>query len=273
MNPDIETTLRDDLHHLVADQPCTPDIDVAEQRGRQLRRRSVTTRGVVALSVVAGVTAAAIAITNQPATHTVEAVPAASAQVIVAHTVAALTAQDAVLRVTAQTTGLDQRGTVDSTDQAAETVYSSGGRTTMVVAYRLVSPGKFEGRMIDFTKRTWSEQSQSPLVAIENPGKQIIDQLRQDATVGTNGRVKVIATGVVDGQLADELALLDTNGQNQSGTMWISRATSLPIKSASPDSMESYQWSGPGSVDPASLWPSVPAGFTQVPPTPLFGKP
>lgn len=284
MNPDIETTLRDDLHRIVADQPFAPDVDVAERRGRALRRRGTAVRGVAVLAVVAGVTAAGLAIANRPgaaptqriATAPIPAAPApaASAQVILARTVAAVSAQDAVLRVSVHTADVDQHNTVDSSDQASEMNYTTpAGQPVWTLAIHQTSPGRFEARMIDYRKQVWFDTPMTGFTGVQNPGTEIIDQLKKDQTTKENGCVKVVSTAVVDGQLADQLALLDTNCQNSSGSMWISRATSLPIKSDSPGATVAYQWSGPGSVNPATLWPTVPAGFQQIPPTPTFDKP
>lgn len=268
----METQLCDDLRALVADQPFVPTVAPAEQRGRRLRRRGTVIRGVAVVSVVAGITATALVVHHtaatrpeQIATAPVPAIPApaAPAQLIVDRTVAAVAAQDAVLRVT----GDDHRTTYDSVHQDYELTYLSGGTPTWTKAIRQTGPGKFEMRVIDYQKQVWADTTEVDAVVL-NPGTQIINALKEDETTRRNGCAKVVDTATVDGQLADKLALFDRTCQNSTGWMWISRATSLPITSESAGETLTYQWSG--AIDPAGMWPAAPAGFEQIQPTMEF---
>jgi hypothetical protein len=81
-----------------------------------------------------------------------------------------------------------------------------------------------------------------------------------------NDRVRFVGTAVIDGQAAYVISFTELNYTRSTATEWISKATMLPIKSVSRAVTVSYQWSGPGSVNPATAWPSVPAGFTKVDP-------
>jgi hypothetical protein len=62
MNDHTETLLREELHSIAARQPFTPDISAIERRGRQLRRRTTTARGLAGLGVAAAVTAVAVTV-------------------------------------------------------------------------------------------------------------------------------------------------------------------------------------------------------------------
>jgi hypothetical protein len=62
MNNHTETLLREDLRSIATGQPFTPDISAIERRGRQLRRRAITARGLAGLGVAAAVTAVSVAV-------------------------------------------------------------------------------------------------------------------------------------------------------------------------------------------------------------------
>jgi len=233
--------LETELRNLVADQPFVPDIEIAVRRGRRLRRRSTAIRGAAVLSVVAGVTATAVAL-NQPA-------PPESAQVIVARTVAAITAQNGAYRIT----GADRQDIFDSIHQASEITDFSNGKPIWTQAVRTTGPGKFEMRVIDYQKRVWADTTRAAMGVVS--GSQLADEFRQ-------GCFKVVDTAVIDGQPADKLATC----QPSATSTWISRATWLPISVESNGKTVTYQWFD--SIDPSTTWPAVPAGFRQVQPTP-----
>ena len=66
MTTNTETQLREDLRSMTAGQPFTPDISSIERRGRQLRRRATTARGLAGLGAAAAVTAVAVAVAASP---------------------------------------------------------------------------------------------------------------------------------------------------------------------------------------------------------------
>jgi hypothetical protein len=61
MNNHTEALLREDLRSITASQPFCPDVSAIERRGRQLRRRTTTARGLAGLGVAAAVTAVSVA--------------------------------------------------------------------------------------------------------------------------------------------------------------------------------------------------------------------
>jgi hypothetical protein len=61
MNSQDEIQLSDDLRHLVADPPFTPDVEAIGRRGRRQRRRGLAVRGLAGLTV-AGVAVAGVAV-------------------------------------------------------------------------------------------------------------------------------------------------------------------------------------------------------------------
>ena len=48
-------------------------------------------------------------------------------------------------------------------------------------------------------------------------------------------------------------------------TVWISRSSWLPLQSASPGMSVGYEWTAPGSISGASLWPGVLPGLARIP--------
>ena len=282
MKTPLETALSDDLSQIVTAQPFLPDVDAIERRGRQLRRRGAAARGVTGLAAVAGVAAIALAVASaQPGvtrSPRASAVPKVSAKTIEARTLAAISsaAPDSVLRTVVVTAAGVSRYTVDAPGQATERVRTNkAGRTTEVTAIRQDpgTAGVYQMITIDFVSRTWSEtdlHAPSTAPAIENPAKAIAAQLHQDETVGTNGHARVVGTAIIDGQRAYTILL--TGPGAPPSKLWISQATSLPIKAASQGADVTYHWSAPSAGAAASLWPSIPAGSTKVAAPPVGGR-
>jgi hypothetical protein len=102
---------------------------------------------------------------------------------------------------------------------------------------------------------------------IETPAQaiaaQVHHQIRGDSHApATHARVTRATT--IDGQQAYILVL--TGSGSAPATVWISRFTWLPILSASAGASVSYEWTAPGTIRPATLWPDVPPGLARIPP-------
>ena len=62
MNSQEEIQLSDDLRHIVAGQPFTPDVEAIERRGRRQRRRGFAVRGLAGLTVLGVAVASGLAV-------------------------------------------------------------------------------------------------------------------------------------------------------------------------------------------------------------------
>jgi hypothetical protein len=307
MDP-FEARLSDDLERITARQPFAPDVAAIEQRGRQIRRHRTAYRGAAGFGVAASATALVLVLASaQPSTlkpqHTAtgpERTTTGAAQprttqpgtrlavkTIVAKTIAAVSAAQptSLLQVTSTLSSGDVstvQFTSDAPDQVVEAVYeNSSGQPVRESALRLVpgsQSGQYQMREIDFTAHTYTEddnlQGANGGQAIPNPATAFLDQLQQDRQPGNpQGPVVLEGTTTVDGQAADILEFPGPSGTTQpttgAMTMWVSQATSLPIKSVSSGTTVTYQWSAPSPGTAAGLWPNIPAGFTNdTPPVP-----
>jgi hypothetical protein len=89
MNSPEETRLRDDLRHIVAGHPFTPDIEAIERQGQRQRRRGFAVRGLAGLAVLGVAAVGSLAavthggttgrVAGQAATRTAVGKPAAKA--------------------------------------------------------------------------------------------------------------------------------------------------------------------------------------------------
>jgi hypothetical protein len=277
MKSPLETQLSDDLSRIVADQPFMPDIEAIGRRGRRLHRRSMAVRGVAGLGAAAGITAVALALsTSQPGPaqpHHMVAPPAPSVTAIQARTIAAVStaSSNSVLQTVVTTAAVVIRSTVDAPDQVWNVMYENrAGQKKSEIAVRLdpaAAPGQFEAIAINYTTRTWGEMNLGRS-SIPNPATDFLKVFKPSP----NGRVRFVGTAVIDGQPAYVIDFTGLHDTRSTATVWISKATMLPIKSVSPGATVSYQWSGPGSVNPATAWPGVPAGFGKVDPMLALGQ-
>ena len=62
MNSPEETQLSDDLRHIVADPPCTPDIEAIERQGQRQRRRGFAVRGLAGVTLLGVAVAGSLAV-------------------------------------------------------------------------------------------------------------------------------------------------------------------------------------------------------------------
>lgn len=60
------------------------------------------------------------------------------------------------------------------------------------------------------------------------------------------------------------IALTGSGGPRD--TVWISRSSWLPMQSASPGVGVGYEWTPPGTIRAASLWPDILPGLARIPP-------
>ncbi len=276
MKSPLETQLSDDLNRIVADQPFMPDIEAIGRRGRRLHRRAAAIRGVAGLGAAAGITAIALAVsTAQPGPaqpgpaqpRRMAAAPAPSVTAIQARTIAAVStaSSNSVLQAVVTTAAVVIRSTVDAPDQVWNVVYeNSAGQKKSELAMRkdpAAAPGQFQAIAINYTMRTWGEMNLGGS-SIPNPATDFLKVFKPSRS----GRVRFVGTAVIDGQPAYVIDFTGLHDTRSTATDWISKATMLPIKSVSPGATVSYQWSGPGAVDPATVWPAVPAGFSPIDP-------
>jgi hypothetical protein len=286
MKSSLETQLSDDLSRIVADQPFMPDIEAIGRRGRRLHRRSMAVRGVAGLGTAAGITAIALAVSTaqpgpaqagpaqpgpaQPGTaqpRRMAAAPAPSVTAIQARTIAAVStaSSNSVLQAVVTTAAVVIRSTVDAPDQVWNVVYeNSAGQKKSELAMRkdpAAAPGQFQAIAINYTTRTWGEMNLGGS-SIPNPATDFLKVFKPSRS----GRVRFVGTAVIDGQPAYVIDFTGLHDTRSTATDWISKATMLPIKSVSPGATVSYQWSGPGAVNPATVWPTVPAGFGPIDP-------
>jgi hypothetical protein len=162
------------------------------------------------------------------------------------------------------------RSTTDAPDQIWNVVYeTSAGQKKSEIAMRKAAgaAGQVQAISINYTTRTWGEMNLGG-GSIPNPATDFLKVFKPSP----NGRVRFVGTAVIDGQAAYVINFTGLHDTRSTATDWISKATMLPIKSVSPGVTVSYQWSGPGSVNPAIAWPSVPAGFTKIDPLQAMGK-
>jgi hypothetical protein len=282
MKSPLETQLSDDLSRIVADQPFMPDIEAIGRRGRRLHRRSMAVRGVAGLGAAAGITAIALAVsTAQPGPvqpgpaqpHRLAAAPAPSVTAIQARTIAAVStaSSNSVLQTVVTTADVIIRSTTDAPDQIWNVVYeTSTGQKKSEIAVRkdpAAAPGQFQAIAINYTTRTWGEMNLGGS-SIPNPATDFLKVFKPSRS----GRVRFVGTAVIEGQPAYVIDFTGLHDTRSTATDWISKATMLPIKSVSPGATVSYQWSGPGSVNPAAAWPGVPAGFARVDPILAMGR-
>jgi hypothetical protein len=282
MKSPLETQLSDDLSRIVADQPFMPDIEAIGRRGRRLHRRSMAVRGVAGLGAAAGITAIALAVsTAQPGPvqpgpaqpHRLAAAPAPSVTAIQARTIAAVStaSSNSVLQTVVTTADVIIRSTTDAPDQIWNVVYeTSTGQKKSEIAVRkdpAAAPGQFQAIAINYTTRTWGEMNLGGS-SIPNPATDFLKVFKPSRS----GRVRFVGTAVIDGQPAYVIDFTGLHDTRSTATDWISKATMLPIKSVSPGATVSYQWSGPGSVNPATAWPGAPAGFSKVDPILAMGR-
>jgi hypothetical protein len=200
-----------------------------------------------------------------------------SAALILARTAAAVTgaATGTVLQMIVTTPHGVSRAIIDDPGQVTELVHNRAGGTMSESAIRRL-PGpvrRYQSRAVNFAAGNWSQAvladaSGNPgRTVIETPAQAIAAQLHHQMGGDSHApatRVRVTRATTIDGQQAYVLVLSGSGGPP--ATVWISRATWLPVLSASPGASVSYEWTAPGTIRAAALWPGVPPGLARIPP-------
>lgn len=200
-----------------------------------------------------------------------------SAGVITARTAAAVSAAEtgSVLQMIVTTPHEVSRAIIDDPGQVTELVHNRAGGTMSESAIRKL-PGpapRYESRTVNFAAGSWSQALLADAPAnpggtmIETPAEAIEAQLHHQMGVATHARAthaRVARVTTIDGQKAYVLVLTGSGGPP--ATVWISRSSWLPVQAASPGVGVSYEWTAPGTIRPATLWPGVPPGLARIPP-------
>jgi hypothetical protein len=196
---------------------------------------------------------------------------------IMARTAAAVSAAvtGSVLQMIVTTPDGVSRAIIDDPGQVTELVHNRAGATMSESAIRRLSgPGRrYQSRTVNFAAGSWTQAVLADAAGdpgrtvIETPAQAIAAQLHHQIGAdrhapATHGRVARATT--VDGQRAYELVLTGSGGPP--ATVWISRSSWLPVQSASPGLSASYEWTAPGTIRAATLWPDVPPGLARIPP-------
>jgi hypothetical protein len=200
-----------------------------------------------------------------------------SAALILARTAAAVSAAatGSILQMIVTTPRGVSRAIIDDPGQVTELVHNRAGGTMSESAIRgLPSPARrYQSRTVNFAAGNWSQTvlADAPgnpgRTVIETPAQAITAQLRHQMRGDSRApatRARVIRATTIDGQQAYVLVL--TGSAGPPATVWISRATWLPVLSASPGASVSYEWTAPGTIRAATLWPDVPPGLARIPP-------
>ncbi|HET7012964.1 MAG TPA: hypothetical protein VFI65_03570 [Streptosporangiaceae bacterium] len=263
MNSSTEDQLTHELQLLTAEQPFSPNLDSITRRAQLARRRSVVVRSTAIVGAAAGATAIVLAATGAPAGQAGR--PSPSVHAILARAGVALSAasQNSVERIVDR--GPDEISYVldDQPDQVSAYTYFSAGHKVFKQMSRLQpgTKGTYVNRLVNYQARTWSELTSVGSDAHVFPSPATM--FRKYTKPSRNGPFRVVGSAVVDGIPAYVLRETTMRGEF-TNTIWISKATYLPIKAESLGFSTRYYWSGPGSVDVARLWPTVPAGFRKV---------
>ena len=188
------------------------------------------------------------------------------AAVIVARAAAAISAAaaDSVLQVIVTTPQGVSREVIDSPGHATELVRNRAGGTMSESAIRELPgvPRRYESRAVDFVAGTWSQVVLADIPGdsrIESPATAITAQLHH--RLGPGGHPRVIRATTIDGEPVYVIAL--TGSGRPPDTVWISRSSWLPVQSASPGVSVGYEWTSPGTIRAASLWPDILPGLAR----------
>jgi hypothetical protein len=273
INNELEDRLSADLRGLAGDTEVRPNLPAIAAGARRLRRRGLAMR-TAGVAVIAGATALGVglATTGTAATGVTHSEAAAqpSAYTLAGYTVSAMakaTTSGGLYMNTTVTSGIKEIVYNNPALQQTEWVkQNTAGATIAVMGERLdgATPGL---RVLDYAHHTVLD-SADPLRGVDpNPATALAQGLKENIlfSQGKSSDAKqvnrVVGTQVVDGQQAYEVVMSAPDG-TEATTIWLSKATSLPLKQTSPGVSITYQWGVPTTQGPASLWPDVPAGFT-----------
>jgi hypothetical protein len=213
--------------------------------------------------------------TDTPARDSASSRPPAAA--LMARATAAVTAAAtrSVLQMIVTTPQGVSRSIIDDPGQATELVHNRAGGTMSERALRKL-PGparRFQSRTVNFAAGNWSQAVLADApgnrggTVIETPAQAIAAQLHHQIGVHSLApatRARAARATTIDGQRAYALVLTGPGGPP--ATVWISKSTWLPVRSASPGVIVSYEWTAPRTIRAATLWPEVPPGLARIPP-------
>ena len=190
------------------------------------------------------------------------------AAVIVTRAASAISAAaaDSVLQVIVTTPDGVIREVIDNPGHVTELVRNRAGGTLSENAIRELpgAPRRYESRAIDFVAGTWSQMVLADTPGgsrIESPAAAITARLHHQ--LGPGGHPRIIRATTIDGEPVYVIALTGPGGPPD--TVWISRSSWLPVQSASPGMSVGYEWTAPGSISAASLWPGILPGLARIP--------
>jgi hypothetical protein len=303
MNPNIETSLAQDLRELTTRQVPAPDLDAITRRGRALRRRRMSLAGVGGATATAGIAAAvAIALTaggqagvpghsgGITAGGTPSGVPGhsggltaggtPSASDLQAQLTAAFSKAVATSKLTVRSTFNGYPSvtvTVPSKNWQRETdMYRNGAISQITFTSVEHGAGAYAGVLEEKTLTLdYGHRQAITRVIYSLDPKQITDSTpwygdKQPESLQRSSWSKVTGTAIVDGQAAYVLAQTGSGGYHS--TVWVSKKTLLPIKDVVHTYVgtthDTYIWSAASgsSATAAASAPAIPAGFTRIGP-------
>jgi hypothetical protein len=277
IDSELEDQLGTALRGLAGNDESRPDLPAIAAGARRLRRRGVALR-TAGVAVVVGATAVSLGLATGggAAAQAVVAAPQHPAPLPSVYTLAA----DTVSAMGKQTGGGDLYSSTTVTSTGTVLDYNNpalkqtesiqqdpAGHPISVLAERFggASPSL---RVIDYRNHTYGDDSRFS-GSDPNPATDLAQGLQENILLrqGESGDAKqvnkVVGTQVVDGQPAYQVLMSAPDGSG-AATIWISKASSLPLKLTSPGVTVTYRWAVPTSQGPASLWPAVPSGYTAV---------
>lgn len=257
MNLDNEIQLSDDLRHIVAGQSFQGDPDALLQRAQRARRRSVATRGMAGVGVLAvAATGAVIGLNAGGGAPQVQDVAYVSQ-----HVAAVLNSDsDYVYRITDLDTGM-----VTYLDQVTMKLYfvSGSGNTRVEIWDSKVQVGDYlhvQETAVSYKDHTYSVSDDQVGARLSQPlakEDSILDRIKQDIS---SGEEKIVGTGEYQGHQVIKLAFANSDSQ-----FWVDSTTYQPVHSTS-DGFASDLALLPRTADLAHTvnTPQVPSGFAKV---------
>jgi|HubBroStandDraft_1064217.scaffolds.fasta_scaffold06517_2 hypothetical protein len=281
MNSNSESVLAAELQDLAGVQPFAPDLDAITRRGRALRRRRIVLAGaggsVAAVGVAAIVAVAALAAGPSGPAGVAAGTPSAS--VLRAQLMAALSKAKATAKLTVMSTFADKSGasstseivTVPSQKWQELTSWDSAGiKTEVDFATELAGTGRYKGYTeqrtltLDYPARTFS------IERVYSPARDVIVPWvsdNQPESLKNTPWSKVVGTATLHGQPV--YILVQTGSGGYSATVWVNKATLLPVKDVvhtfAGTTTDDYTWSSAAGADATAgaNTPAIPYGFTR----------
>lgn len=116
-----------------------------------------------------------------------------------------------------------------------------------------------------FFSTTVTLQPGIPTPQLPDSASALSTELRDNLS---SGRWVIQGTAVVDGHTTEVVHIQPGVGNAAGATLWIDQATGLPVQQVTPRGTITYRWLPRTEQNIAAMWPTPPAGFTQIaPPT------